>query len=180
MQRRSLVSGIAAKNDGLIEEFVRDENYRVLETGVVMTRFDGGGHLTDHWRRCDWRQCNSGYRRVRYRGKKLTAHRIVFRAFNGVLAANLTINHKDGDPSNNRPENLELVTQSENLRHSYRTLGRTPNTGRQKIDQATANKIRSLFESGISQKILAGIYGLSKSTVNYIVHRKTWKEPASG
>lgn len=36
------------------------------------------------------------------------------------------INHKDGNPSNNSINNIEWVTASENLRHSYSVLGRKP------------------------------------------------------
>ena len=33
----------------------------------------------------------------------------------------LTINHKDGNPMNNRADNLEWVTRQENIRHAFRT-----------------------------------------------------------
>lgn len=37
---------------------------------------------------------------------------------------NLEVNHKDGDRTNNRSDNLEWVTRSENIQHSYDTLPR--------------------------------------------------------
>lgn len=36
------------------------------------------------------------------------------------------VNHKDGNRSNNKVKNLEWVTVSENLKHSYSVLNRTP------------------------------------------------------
>lgn len=42
------------------------------------------------------------------------------------------VNHKDGVRSNNYYKNLAWSTQGENLRHSYRVLGRKPTTGKRK------------------------------------------------
>lgn len=54
------------------------------------------------------------------------ARRLVWRHFFGEIPDGLTINHKaaTGDRTDNRPENLELATQSEQLLHAYRVLGR--------------------------------------------------------
>lgn len=41
-----------------------------------------------------------------------------------------TVNHKDGDTLNNKAENLEWVTQSDNNLHSYRVLNRKKSIGR--------------------------------------------------
>ncbi len=43
-------------------------------------------------------------------------HRIIAKAFIGESV--LTVNHKDGNKKNNKPENLEYLTISENIRHS--------------------------------------------------------------
>ena len=55
---------------------------------------------------------------------KLLVHRIVACSFLGENK-NLDINHKDGNTSNNILSNLEWCTRSENLRHSYKVLGRS-------------------------------------------------------
>lgn len=50
-----------------------------------------------------------------------TLHSVVAAAFIGARPEGMEINHKDGDKANNRPENLEYVTHSENLSHAYAT-----------------------------------------------------------
>lgn len=45
-------------------------------------------------------------------------HRLVFEAYRGKIKKGLTVNHIDGDKSNNKINNLELLTQKENLRHA--------------------------------------------------------------
>ena len=45
-------------------------------------------------------------------------HRMVWEAFNGPIEGRLEINHKDLDRSNNRLENLEIVTHQQNLQHA--------------------------------------------------------------
>lgn len=49
--------------------------------------------------------------------KRYTIHRLVLGAFSGVKG--LETNHKDYDRSNNRLDNLEYVTRSENNLHKY-------------------------------------------------------------
>jgi hypothetical protein len=59
-------------------------------------------------------------------GKRICAyvHRLVAFAFLRNENYLLQVNHKDGNTLNNNVENLEWVTQSENILHSYRVLGK--------------------------------------------------------
>ena len=65
-----------------------------------------------------------GYLCVRRSTRGLLVHRLVAATFLGQpTPANLEVNHKDGDRRNNKLHNLEYVTRSQNVCHSY-TLGR--------------------------------------------------------
>lgn len=74
---------------------------------------------------------NSGYLSIRlcknatYTQKLV--HRMVWEAFNGEIPARLEVNHKDLDKTNNRLDNLELLTHQENLIHRFTTRKRAPN-----------------------------------------------------
>ena len=55
---------------------------------------------------------NHGYRFTRYKGKTILNHRIIFLMHHGYLPK--TIDHVDGNPANNRIENLRECTMSQN------------------------------------------------------------------
>jgi hypothetical protein len=78
---------------------------------------------------------NRGYQRVALRKngfqKKIRVHRLVCISFLPNPDNKPFVNHKDGNPSNNNIENLEWVTNSENVRHAYTVLGKNgPNKGK--------------------------------------------------
>lgn len=56
--------------------------------------------------------------------KKILVHVLVAVHFLGPAPQGKEVNHKDGNKANNYFENLEYVTKSANILHSYRVLGR--------------------------------------------------------
>ncbi|WP_247255430.1 HNH endonuclease [Pseudomonas moorei] len=55
-----------------------------------------------------------GYWKIGKEPNKLLAHRAVYEMTYGPIPASTEIDHKDGDPSNNRVENLRIATHSQN------------------------------------------------------------------
>jgi hypothetical protein len=61
-----------------------------------------------------------GYIEVQKRKHKMLAHRVVYYIHTKTDPGNYFIDHIDGNPSNNHPDNLRLVTQMENMRNCRR------------------------------------------------------------
>jgi len=59
---------------------------------------------------------NNGYRKLSIKSKRYQEHRIIFLMYHGYLPD--TIDHIDGNPANNRIENLREATQQQNCYNS--------------------------------------------------------------
>lgn len=105
-------------------------------------------------------------------------HQIVCAAFHPRPAYPCEVNHKDGVPTNNRADNLEWATKSENNIHAFKILGRKSvgssgeGNGNSKL---TAEKIAAIRATkGLSQVALAKRFGVHQTTISRILLRQTW------
>lgn len=74
--------------------------------------------------------------------KKYLVHRLVAVAFLSPIDGSEIVNHKNGIRTDNRVENLEWTTTSENLKHGYRVLGSKPShQGRFGKDHPTSRAV---------------------------------------
>lgn len=62
-----------------------------------------------------------GYLRACLLGKFYLVHRLVWEAFNGPIPAGMQVNHIDEDKTNNRLDNLNLMTPKENSNWGTKT-----------------------------------------------------------
>ena len=60
---------------------------------------------------------SKGYMVVSYSGKRYYQHRIIYELFNGAIPDGMFIDHINREPSDNRIENLRIVTPTGNLRN---------------------------------------------------------------
>lgn len=174
---------LVAKNDPLIEEIISNPLYEIRPNGEIWTLICVTGKVSTKgvWRRAGRisrckgvKNHKNSYWEISYKGKRLLAHRIIYRRFNGPLKKDLVVNHIDGNTLNNLPSNLELVSQSQNVKHTFASLGQKPLASRTKIDADIAAKIRIDHASGLSYRALAAKYGTSKYIVSSVITGRIW------
>ena len=116
-------------------------------------------------------------------GSKRTfrVHRLVMMAFNPVENMDeLEVNHIDGNKKNNKLENLEWCTASENQIHAFKTGLNKSRRGKEsnfsKLTNDDVKKVFELREKGFLQREIAEIVGCTKSNISCILRGKSWKE----
>lgn len=137
----------------------------------------------------------AGYLRVHcpdfgQRGKLALAHALICLAFHGSppgprgnRTGQYCVNHKNGIKTDNRPENLEWVTMSENHRHAFASGLRTARRGSELshsiLDETAVRSIREQYASGqFTQRELAAAFGVAQNTIGRVVRRERWSHVA--
>ena len=186
------------QNENLAMDLVKDGTYRIDSDGKIwrckVTHKRNGQLVSCVPRRAE-HPAARGYLGVpschRKRGARTppraAAHRLVWVFFNGPIPQGLTINHKDGDCSNNSPDNLELATYSEQQLHANNVLGtgsganqNGEDSHRAKISARDVVEIKRRRANGEMLSSIAKDYGICFQQVSRIALGKRWKKQRNG
>jgi hypothetical protein len=111
--------------------------------------------------------------------KKLPAHRVVCIAAHGPPPnPNAQVNHKNGKKQDNRPENLEWVSPSENVRHAVR-LGLMPDKRgtahpNARLTDGDVRMIRAMKRDGARTVDIARCFDLATNHVLRLCNGESW------
>lgn len=116
--------------------------------------------------------CKAGKRATLY------VHRLVATVFLGECPPAHEVNHVNGDKSDNRVENLEYCTHSQNMMHAdEQGLRQVAGTACHfsKLTEDDVREIRRLHkQTDISQRAIARRFGVSHVTVGCILRGTAW------
>lgn len=110
--------------------------------------------------------------------KRIPVHRLIAVAFIPNPEKKPFVNHINGIKNDNRIENLEWCTASENMIHAFKTKLQIPLKGTDlKHSKLTEKQVLEIRKIGKSEKLknLAFKYKVSIDTISCIILRKTWK-----
>ena len=147
---KSLERLVLGKNHYTGKPFYRTVPERILRPG----RYCKTGHLSVVLRRG-----TSGQ----------PVHRLIMKTFVGTVPENMEVLHNNGDPTDNRLENLRYGTRTENILDVYRQGGRWRELS---IDDVEA--IRFGLCGGISGAELSRMFDVSQSVISAIKCRRIY------
>jgi hypothetical protein len=102
--------------------------------------------------------------------KTENVHKIIAKTFLSQDPSKPCVNHKNGIKTDNRVENLEMCSYSDNIIHANRTGLRTP---RSKLDVLSVKVIRSL-NGELKTSQIASYFNVRRGCINRVISRKRW------
>ena len=166
-------------------EMINKKIFKIYKNGkiyvLMRTHKDWNGEykkrskikLMDEKTKKGYIRLNANYKKKRV---QLFAHRMIWIYFNGEISKGLEINHKNGIKNDNKLSNLELVTKSENVKHSFDVLRRIPMRGEKnsKLKEKQVLEIRKMLEKGLNQEYIAKIFRISRESISAIKNNRNW------
>lgn len=120
---------------------------------------------------------NNGYLMLRINGKGYLSSRLVAETFIGSIPDKFVVNHKDGNKTNNRADNLEICSFSDNVLHSYTANLNRKRVGEEMFHKITEKQVLSIYDSyikGNTKTEIAKKYNISRGHVLCIIRGQSW------
>ena len=119
-----------------------------------------------------------GYGEVSINGISLYVHRFAWELLNGEIPGGMCILHKCDNPSCINPDHLFIGTQLDNVRDMLSKGRASPPP----VHRGTKNnkavlcewKVRYIRASDLSQRAIARMFGIGKTTVAHVQCGRTW------
>ena len=190
----------------MVQSSIADkEAHAVIEEWKDIPGFDGGYQISNLGNVRSCLNCHRGKKFV-YKPRRLSftkdgyikvrllyakrgidccykVHRLVAEAFVSNPYNKETVNHIDGDKTNNSFDNLEWADRSEQLVHAYshglRKAKKGSENSQSKLTEEQVNEIRSLYRKGsrvYSSVKLGKMFNVSHNAILSIVKNKTYVE----
>lgn len=160
--------------------------YQVSDLGSIKRTSDQYGRIVNRILINSTKQCGHLCVTLSFKGKTKTrlVHHLVLEAFIGLRPVGTECRHLDGNPANNKLNNLKWGTRSENvedaMKHGTFSLPPRNDLEGSKSSSAKLNdnkiiEIRKLHAEGMSDTEIAKKYGVCRQTINTIINNKRWK-----
>ena len=105
-------------------------------------------------------------------------HHLVATTFIGPRPHKLVINHKDGNKLNNNVNNLEYISNSDNLKHAHKLGLYSYKKGIENpMSKLTEQQVKYilLLSNKISPSKISYMLNITKGCINDILSNRTWK-----
>lgn len=153
------------------------EGYQINDVGDVRS------NKTGTWRPMNASVNSRGYKMVSLQLAKnnyrtIAIHRLVASAFISNPENLPQVNHKNGIKTDNRVENLEWCTSSENHLHAYRVLGKVSAAKGKHFKRKaklTPTEVRIIRQTNLPIEELGEYLGVHPTTVFNVRKRRTYK-----
>lgn len=158
--------------------------YFVTSSGDVYTHWVRGSHprrIGLPWKMKPKRQKSGHLSVALFRQKEKPEyrriHRLILESWLGPCPPGLISRHLNGDPTDNRIENLAYGTKAENysdsISHGTANIGERQYKA--KLTNQQVREIRRLANSGVRHRLIGSQFGVSRGYVARIVCREIWK-----
>jgi len=170
-------AGYEASDDGQIRSPDIEQTLQG-RGGSVYTRKRSGRVLSQGSHSAGYKSCTV----ITLDGKQSsrTVHSLVMEAFAGP-ADGMWINHKNGIKTDNRLENLEYCSASDNQRHAIATglapkppVKRGVEQHKARLSEIEVRRIRAYAKLNWSGKAIADFFGVGDTTVFNILKGNSW------